>query len=358
MAAVRRWKWLAPAAMVVVALVLAACGSSSKSSSSSAAGGSGGASSSSSGGSSGAKLFMLPKFTGIPPFTQADNGAKQMASGFGYTLGYGGPTTASATQQVNFINTAVSQGNKGIFISADNPSAVTPALVRAQGRGVKVVSFDSDVLPNGRTIYVQGTSADSIAQTELDMLGSQIGYSGDFAILSAQATDSNQVQWNKILVQDLKSNPKYKNMHLVTIVNPPDDGTPSAVQYTQSLLKEHPTIKGIIAPTTVAVAAAAQVVKQQGLCNKYVVTGLGDPMQMKPYVTSGCVKKFALWNFTREGQVAMCAMHGLLTGKISGKEGESFTCGSLGSFKVEPQGTVTAGPATVFSKNNLSAYTF
>ena len=65
---------------------------------------------------------------------------------------------------VNFVNNAVSQGNKGIFISADNPSAVTPALVRAQTRGVKVVSFDSDVLPNGRSIYVQGTSADSIAQ--------------------------------------------------------------------------------------------------------------------------------------------------------------------------------------------------
>lgn len=353
MTAVRRWKWWAPAALMVAALALAACGSSSSgSSASSAAGGS------SSGGGSGTKLFMLPKFTGIPPFTQADNGAKQLAAGFGYNLSYGGPTTASATQQVNFVNTAVSQGNKGIFISADNPSAVTPALTRAQARGVKVVSFDSDVLPSGRTIYVQGASAESIAQTELQMLGSQIGYKGPFAILSAQATDSNQVQWNKILVQDLKTNPKYKNMQLVTIVNPPDDGTPSAVQFAQSLLKEHPTIKGIIAPTTVAVAAAAQVVKQQGLCNKYVVTGLGDPQQMKSFVTSGCVKKFALWSFTREGQVAMCAMHGLLTGSISGKEGESFTCGNLGKFTVGSQGTVTAGPATVFSKANLSAFTF
>ncbi|MGA2009294.1 MAG: substrate-binding domain-containing protein [Solirubrobacteraceae bacterium] len=301
---------------------------------------------------------MLPKFTGIPPFTQADDGAKQLAATFGYNLSYGGPTTASATQQVSFVNTAVAQGDKGIFISADNPAAVTPALVRAEARGVKVVSFDSDVLPAGRSIYVQGTSASSIAATELNMLGSQIGYKGSFAILSAQATDSNQVQWNKILVQDLKTIPKYKNMTLVTIVNPPDDGTPSAVQYTQSLLKEHPTIKGIIAPTTVAVAAAAQVVKQQGLCSKYVVTGLGDPAQMKSFVTSGCVKQFALWGFTKEGQVAMCAMHALLTGAVTGKEGQSFTCGNLGSYPIGAQGTVTAGPATVFSKANLSAFTF
>jgi rhamnose transport system substrate-binding protein len=352
---------MAPVAAVTAAVVLAACGGSgSGGGGGGSTGGSAGTATAHSGGGSGsgAKLFMLPKFTGIPPFTQADNGAKQMAPMFGYNLSYGGPTSGSATQQVNFVNNAVAKGDKGIFISADNPSAVTPALVRAQARGVKVVSFDSDVLPTGRSIYVQGAGAASIAQTELNMLGSQIGYKGSFAILSAQATDSNQVLWNKVLVQDLKTDPKYKNMKLVTIVNPPDDGTPSAVQYMQSLLKEHPTIKGVIAPTTVAVAAAAQVVKQQGLCHKYVVTGLGDPQQMKSFVTSGCVKKFALWNFKLEGEVAMCAMHGLLSGSLSGKQGQSFTCGKLGKFSVGPQGIVTAGPAAQFSKANLSAFTF
>jgi ABC-type sugar transport system substrate-binding protein len=115
--AVRKWKGLAAVAVVAVAaLAVAACGSSSKSSSA------GGASSGGSSSGGGTKLFMLPKFTGIPPFTQANQGAQQMASSFGYKLSYGGPTSASATQQVNFVNNAVSSGNKGIFISADNPS--------------------------------------------------------------------------------------------------------------------------------------------------------------------------------------------------------------------------------------------
>lgn len=305
------------------------------------------------------KLFMLPKFTGIPPFTQADNGGKQIAKKYGYTLDYGGPTSSSASQQVQFIDNAVSKGYNGIFISADNPSAVTPALRRARQRGVAVVSYDSDVLPAGRTVYVQGTSAADIAKIQLDMLGSQIHYKGDFVILSAQATDTNQVTWNKLLVQDLKTMKKYKNMHLLKIINPPDDSTPSAVQYAQSILKEYPTIKGIIAPTTIAVAAAAQVVQQQHACGKYVVTGLGDPKQMESFIKSGCVKKFALWSFTREGQVAMCAMHAVLTKTITGKTGQSFSCPSgLGKFKVEKGGVVTSGPPVVFTKNNLKLYTF
>lgn len=309
-------------------------------------------------GSSAVKLFMLPKFTGIPPFTQADQGAAAQAKQYGYILKYGGPTTASATDQVNFINEAVASGSKGIFISADNPAAVTPALRRAEAHGVKVISFDSDVNPPGRTAYVQGTSAASIAETELNMLGSQIGYSGSFAILSAQATDTNQVQWNNLVKQDLKRMPKYKKMKLVTIVNPPDDSAASAAKYMQSILQEYPSIKGVIAPTTVAIAAAAQVLGQQKLCSKYVLTGLGDPQQMKTYVTSGCVKQFALWNFAREGTVAMCAMHAALTGGLTGKARQSFMCGKLGKFVVAAGGVITAGPAEVFSKSNLAAFTF
>lgn len=341
-----------------VALAVAACGGSKPSTSGESEAKTSGTASASASSGKGTKLFMLPKFTGIPPFTQANEGAKAVAEKYGYDLSYGGPTEASATQQVNFINNAVSSGTKGIFISADNPAAVTPALQRAQSQGVTVVSFDSDVLPAGRSLYVQGTSTASIAETELNMLGSQINYSGSFAILSAQATDSNQVLWNNQLKEDLKTNPKYKNMKLVAIVNPPNDGTPAAVQYAQNILKQYPTIKGIIAPTTVAVAAAAQVVKQQGLCSKYVVTGLGDPLEMKSYVTSGCVKQFALWNFEREGKVAMCAMHALLSKEITAKEGESFECEGLGSFKVEKENTVTSGPAEVFSKKNLSEFNF
>jgi rhamnose transport system substrate-binding protein len=303
------------------------------------------------------KMFMLPKFTGIPPFTQADQGAAQFAKVFGYQLDYGGPTTGSATDQVKFIDSSVARGYKGIFISADDPAVVTPALKRAQQNGVTVVSFDSDVLPAGRSIYVEGASAAVIAQAQLDMLGSQIGYKGDFVILSAQATDSNQVLWNKLLVQDLKL-PKYAGMHLTALINPPDDSTPTAVKYAQSILKEYPNIKGIIAPTTIAVAAAAQVVQQEGVCSKYVVTGLGDPKQMESFVKTGCVKQFALWGFMREGEVAMCAMHALLTHTITGKTNDTFTCGTMGTFTVMADGTVGAGPATIFTNKNYNLYTF
>src|ERR1035438_3180491 len=120
------------------------------------------------------KVFMIPKFTGIAPFTQAAAGCKSQGAKLGLNCLYGGPTTGSAVDQVNFINNAVAAGDKGIFISNDDAATTNPSLVRAEKHGVKVVTFDSDAVKTGRTVYVEGTSTASIATTELDMLGSQM----------------------------------------------------------------------------------------------------------------------------------------------------------------------------------------
>src|SRR5260370_32174746 len=134
------------ASFILVALLVSACGGSSSN---------GGGSATAGTPTTATKLYMIPKFTGIPPFTQADQGAQQFAQQFGYQLTYGGPTTSSATQQVQFINNATANGYKGIFISADDPPAVTPALPRAPQNVATDVSFDSDFLPSGPTAYFE-----------------------------------------------------------------------------------------------------------------------------------------------------------------------------------------------------------
>jgi len=303
------------------------------------------------------KVFMIPKFTGIAPFTQAAAGCKSEGAKLGLNCLYGGPTTGSAVDQVNFINNAVAAGDKGVLISNDDAATTNPALVRAQKHGVKVVTFDSDSLPSGRTVYVEGTSTASIAVTELNMMGSQMkpAFTGKFIILSAQATDSNQVTWNKQVKADLKM-PKYSKLKLVSIINPPSDSAADATTSLQAALASNPGVGGIISPTTVAVAAAAQYLTTNKLCSKYVLTGLGDPNQMKPFMAH-CVHSFALWNFTQEGKVAACAMSNVLSGKLTGKTGQSFVCAGVKEV-VLPGQTVSAGNAEVFTKANVASAGF
>src|SRR3954452_18978694 len=100
----------------------------------------------------GYKIFVLPKTTSIPVFTQNGIGAKAAAKELGDTVTYNGPTDVSGPKQVPFIDTAARQGYNAIVISTPDPNAVAPALKRAAAKGVKVVSFDGDTSADSRTI--------------------------------------------------------------------------------------------------------------------------------------------------------------------------------------------------------------
>src|SRR5436190_1261959 len=305
---------------------------------------------------SGDKVFLIPKFVGIPVFTQNAAGAKLAAKELGDTVVYNGPTEASATAQVPFIDAAVRQGAKAIIISGDDPNAVAPALKRAMAKGVKVVSYDADVAPDARTVYVSPPAAKDIGYFQVEWIGSQIGYKGKIAILSATPTAANQNTWIKFMKQALKL-PKYKGMQLVKIAYGNDNDTKSA-QETQALLQAYPDLKGIISPTTVGVAAAARVLQQSKKCGQVALTGLGLPSQMRAYIKAGCAKKVGLWDEFKFGYAAMYAAHAVLDGKLTGKTGEKVTLGKLGSRTVLPNKTIIFDKPLVFTKATVDKYHF
>ena len=301
-------------------------------------------------------MYLIPKFIGVPVFTQNSLGAKAAAKELGDTVTYNGPTTASATGQVQFINTAAQQGYNAIIISADDPNAVAPALKRAAQKGIKVVSYDGDTAPDARTVFVSPPDAKSIGESQVEWIGSTIGYKGQIAILSAAATAANQNTWIKYMKAALKK-PKYKGLQLVKVVYGNDDDATSAQQM-QGLMQAYPNLKRVISPTTGGVAAAARVLTQQKACGKVQLTGLGLPSQMRKYVKSGCVKKVGLWSETDFGYLAEYAAHNVLTGKLTGKAGQSFKAGHLGSRTVGANKTVILSKPIVFTKATIDKYHF
>jgi len=173
------------------------------------------------------KIFLIPKFIGIPVFTLNGQGGKEAGKKLGDTVTYNGPTEASAAKQVPFIDTAVRQGYNAIVISANDPNAVAPSLKRAQARGLKVVSYDADAAKDARTVYVSPPDTQAIGAGLVDWVGSQIGNKGDIAILSATTTAANQNAWIAVIKKTLKQ-PKYKGLKLVKIAYGNDNDTKSA----------------------------------------------------------------------------------------------------------------------------------
>ena len=306
----------------------------------------------------GAKTYVLvPKNLGNPYFDTANKGAQEAAKELGVTVNYQGPAAADATQQIQLLNALIAQKVAGLAISADDADALVPTGKAAMAAGIPVVTWDSAIGKDGRTVHVNQAEAQGIADVQLKMANDLTGLDGgDIAILSATSTAPNQNEWIKLMKESLKK-PENAKLKLVDTVYGDDDDTKSYNE-AQGLFKKYPNLKVIIAPTTVGIAASARAVQDANLVGKVKVTGLGTPNQMRDYVKSGASPEFALWNPGDLGYLAVYALDAIANGKIKGQPGDKFTAGKLGDYTVKDDGTILLGPPTVFSKDNIDNFNF
>jgi rhamnose transport system substrate-binding protein len=332
--------------MVFTLLLLAACGGTTSTSTT-------GTPSSS---ASNLNIVFLPKAINNPYFDTAASGGTEASKTLKGSFKQVGPSTASASDQVTWINTLTTQHVNAIVVSANDPNALAPALKQAMAQGIKVVSFDSDVESDARQVFINQANSEDIGRIEVQVLGKELNYTGQIAILSAASTATNQNAWIGFMKNEL-SLPQYKNMQLVKTVYGNDDDQTS-FNDTLSLMQAYPNLKGIISPTTVGIAAAARAIESVNKGGKVALTGLGTPNQMRKYVLDGTVQQFALWNPADLGYLAYYAAAALIQGKITGQTGQSFSAGKLGTKTIGANGVVLLGPPTVFSKANIGQFNF
>jgi rhamnose transport system substrate-binding protein len=304
----------------------------------------------------GLKTVSIPKQLGNPYEEFEHSGIDEALKELGGSNRISGPTDAGASTQIPIINAAVQQQPDAIIIAGNDPDAVAPALKQAAERGVKIVGMDSDVAADARSVFINQVTTQLVGENQVESIGKQIDYKGEIAILSATANATNQNAWIKVMEETLKQD-KYKGMKLVKIAYGDDDDQKS-FQETQGLIQAYPNLKGIISPTTVGVAAAARYLSTSPQKGKIKLTGLGFPNQMRKFVKDGTVDEFQLWVPKDVGYLAGHAAAALVAGRITGKEGETFTAGRLGEYKIGANGEIVLGPLTTFDAKNIDDFDF
>ena len=309
------------------------------------------------------KMLLLPKFTGVAVFDQANQGAEEAHAELQNPadLEYTGPDQASSAQggQVEFVTNAPTQGFNALMISNNSGDQIAPAAKAAADGGIKVVTWDSPIpSAEGESLFVAQVDFDEtgvvMADMALDILGEA---GGEFAVLSATPDAANQNAWIAALEEAL-TDPKYANLQLVDTVYG-DDQSEKSYNQALALVDSHPNLKLIMAPTTVGIAAAAKAMQDEGLCDKVKVSGLGLPAEMESYVPD-CSPQFALWSFVDLGYVTYYATYLLATGALQGVEGETFEAGRMGQYTIEKDPTrdaglrIVMGPFTVYDETNVS----
>jgi rhamnose transport system substrate-binding protein len=290
------------------------------------------------------KFAIIFKNTGNPYGEKQMEGFKNAIEELGHEAILKAPDQPTAEAQIQMIEELISQKVDSIAIVGNDPDALQPALKKAMDQGIKVLSLDSAVNAKSRMVHVNQADPERIGRVQI-------------AVLSATSQATNQNAWIEWMKKELED-PKYKDIKLVKVAYG-DDLRDKSVSETEALLKSYPDLKGIIAPTTVGIAAAGKVLTDKGLKDKVQLTGLGLPSEMAEYIESGVCDWMYLWNPIDVGYLSGYAADALVNGKITGKVGDKFKAGDIGEKEVVKDGDGTQimlGDPFKFDKNNIAEW--
>ncbi len=264
-----------------------------------------------------------------PYMSRMVSGFKEACEKLGVKVIEKSPETATVDGQITIINELIAQGVDGIAIAANDAAALEATIKSARDKGIVVVTMDSDT--KGSQLFVNQAGVEQVAQvlcdSVLDMAGAE---GGEFAILSATSTATNQNAWIDAMKEILKDE-KYAKLTLVETVYG-DDESQKSTDETLNLLSKYPNLKVICCPTTVGILACAQAVQNAGSSVK--VAGLGLPSEMKDYVGDDKVCPYMyLWNPIDVGNCAAYMIKALKDGKV-GAEGTTFKADNNNEYTV------------------------
>ena len=273
---------------------------------------------------------IVTKSAGNPFMERMASGFQTAAAAVGATAIVQHPEDTTAEAQIVVINNLIAQGVNGIAIAANDPSALESAIREARDQGIAVITLDSDTA--GSAMFVNQAGVFEVAQVLVDSAYDMSGGSGQFAVLSATSTATNQNAWIAAMQEIIAGNAQYANLEWVATVYG-DDEAQKSFDEAQSLLVNYPDLKVIVAPTTVGILAAAQVVQQQG--SDVLIAGLGLPSEMLGVTGEGLPCPYMyLWNPIELGEVAGYALAAFASGEITGAVGESFRAPNGNTYTV------------------------
>jgi rhamnose transport system substrate-binding protein len=299
------------------------------------------------------RIGLVAKSLGNGFFDAVKKGGDEAAAELGgVEIIFTAPTTATAEGQIEVLNALIAQRVDAIAVSANDPDALVPTLQRAMQRGIKVISYDSGVAAAGRNLHLAPSSDELIGQTCVQLaVDAMPDGKGEFAILSATPTATNQNAWIAAMKRAL---PAHVGVTLVDTVYG-DDVSDKSYREAVALLKRHAALKVIVVPSSVGIVAAAKAVEDEGKTGKVFVTGLGLPSELAGHVNSGSVKSFAIWNPIDLGYATIQIAARVARGAPAGAN-TSIAIGRLGTVQFGADASGPMGKPFTYDKSNVAQF--
>ena len=298
-------------------------------------------------------IALLLKSKGNQYFVTCEKGARAAAAELGAELLFDGPINSDPAKQNEIVENWITLGVDVIAAACENKEGISTALRKAQQKGIKVITYDSDSMPDARSFFVNQATPEGIGYGLMDEAARLCAEDGEFAIITASLTAANMNEWQKHI--EARRASKYPKMKMVAL-RPCDDLKDKAQAEATTLLSANPNLKLIMAICSPAVPGAAEAIKQAGKTGQVKLIGLGLPNENKRYVKDGVTDTVILWKTLDLGYLTIHAATALAKGEL--KAGAtSFKAGKLGEFKVAGD-NILLGEPFKFTKENIDQFDF
>ncbi|MGH3657444.1 MAG: autoinducer 2 ABC transporter substrate-binding protein, partial [Micromonosporaceae bacterium] len=207
------------------------------------------------------RVAFVPKLQGIPYFEAMNAGGKQAAKELNVEWIYKGATTADPGAQTDIVKSLIQQRVDVLVVAPNDPDSLAPILADAKGKGITVMTSDTDAPNSVRELFVNQASVEGIGHELTDALLEKMGGKGKYAIVSCGQTAANLNAWIK--VQKAYTKEKYPDAEIVDTVYAGEDEA-KAVSMSKDLMNAHPDLKGLVGECTSSAPGVAKAVREAG----------------------------------------------------------------------------------------------
>ena len=311
----------------------------------------------------------------------------------GEKVSYQSPAETTVKAQVEMLEELIEKNVASITISTNGNTGYEEAFQKAKEAGIPIISVDSEVDPKYRVCHISqadtkdigaylvqtavlislgidypGYKADMRAVVE-SALADYTGEEIKLGVLSAWIDTPVQNKWIASMEEELMSpcyvgkvsdklDKKYGN----------DDFTESALQ--ANAFVEENKVDCIVAPTTIGIQAAGQVLMNSD--SKIKLTGLGLPSEMQVFMPGTAADDafsyvcpyMMLWDVMHLGATAGAATYAAVHDGFTGEAGTTLVMDAFGNYEKtvytvaeQKEGTVIiAGVPYIFYKENMTEW--